>query len=184
MVLFTASRGDTFVGGTCALPSALLVAFHSKGLKMLIHSARGLRPGGFSQGGNVCCGVISHDRCKLLALPLHLRCSDGECLTAGKCLRNVRQIASTSPCTLTPDVAGADAGPDECYDAGRWRGVTSTIIEHRLRLRLTINAARQRRFAPTSSPQPDPARNFPGASDIVSNRRQAIVATTTNVISW
>ena len=25
MVLFTASRGNTFVGGTCALPSALLV---------------------------------------------------------------------------------------------------------------------------------------------------------------
>jgi len=29
MVLFTASRGNTFVGGTCALPSALLVNFHS-----------------------------------------------------------------------------------------------------------------------------------------------------------
>jgi len=26
MVLFTASRGNTFVGGTCALPSALLVS--------------------------------------------------------------------------------------------------------------------------------------------------------------
>ena len=28
MVLFTASRGNTFVGGTCALPSALLVVFN------------------------------------------------------------------------------------------------------------------------------------------------------------
>ena len=26
MVLFTASRGNTFVGGTCALPSAILVS--------------------------------------------------------------------------------------------------------------------------------------------------------------
>ena len=29
MVLFTASRGNNFVGGTCALPSALLVSFDS-----------------------------------------------------------------------------------------------------------------------------------------------------------
>jgi len=28
MVLFTASRGNTFVGGKCALPSALLVLIH------------------------------------------------------------------------------------------------------------------------------------------------------------
>jgi len=27
MILFTASRGNTFVGGTCALPSALLVLY-------------------------------------------------------------------------------------------------------------------------------------------------------------
>ena len=27
MVLFTTSRGNTFVGGTCALPSALLVSY-------------------------------------------------------------------------------------------------------------------------------------------------------------
>ena len=27
MVLFTASRGNTFVGGKCALPSALLVSY-------------------------------------------------------------------------------------------------------------------------------------------------------------
>ena len=29
MVLFTASSGNTFVGGTCALPSALLVVVFS-----------------------------------------------------------------------------------------------------------------------------------------------------------
>jgi len=73
--------------------------------------------------------------------------------------------------------------------AAGWRAVTATIIEHWLRLRVTINASDRPAGGPTArflamfspcsgrAPQPDTAHNFHGASDVV---KEAIVATVTN----